>query len=379
GRDVVPMLAAVAGDPDVAVVGASPDRVHILERRPDAVDHAAVVTRVHLGVERCQARRLARIRTRQVRTDLVPGLTAIAGLEQHVGAVEQHVRIGRREQQRRRAVGAVLTATPDLRTDELGLPGDAVVPGDLAAIDDVGVERIGRDVAVLLDAHRVPIAQRDLPVIAAAGDADRAAFLLRGVDVVGEFVVGDDVVRRRGRLVVPGAPGLAAVDAQGAALVHAERDDLRVFRIDPDAVVVVAARRALDRLEGLAGVQRAIERRVGDVDLVGVVRRHRDLGKVLPAAVDARLIVDALEALARVVGTIRASKGRRRLHLRINALGVAGRDADADAAQALRHRGQALANLLPGRAVIGGLEQAAARHAIERTLARPRRMPRGPQ
>ena len=42
---------------------------------------------------------------------------------------------------------------------------------DLSAVDDIRIERIGRDVAVLLDADRMPVAKRDRAVVAAAYDA----------------------------------------------------------------------------------------------------------------------------------------------------------------------------------------------------------------
>ncbi len=53
------------------------------------------------------------------------------------------------------------------------------------AEDDIRVERIRDDVAVLDHPHGVPVAIGDLAVVAAAGDADRAAFLLSGAQPVG--------------------------------------------------------------------------------------------------------------------------------------------------------------------------------------------------
>ena len=58
------------------------------------------------------------------------------------------------------------------------LPGAAVVARDLAAEDDIRVERIGDGVAVLLDADGMPFAEGDLAVVAAARHARRAALLL---------------------------------------------------------------------------------------------------------------------------------------------------------------------------------------------------------
>ena len=46
------------------------------------------------------------------------------------------------------------------------------------SVNNIGVERVRRDIAVLDDTHRMPIAKSDFAVVAAAGDADRTAFLL---------------------------------------------------------------------------------------------------------------------------------------------------------------------------------------------------------
>ena len=66
------------------------------------------------------------------------------------------------------------------------LPGAAVVARDLAAEDDIRVERIGHGVAVLLDADRMPFAERDLAVVAAAQHAGRAALLLAAANRYGK-------------------------------------------------------------------------------------------------------------------------------------------------------------------------------------------------
>ena len=92
-----------------------------------------------------------------------------------------------------------------------------------AAVNQIGMQRIGRDVSIFFDAHRMPIAKSDFAPVAAAGDAGRAAFLLSAVNPVGKLIVGDDVIELRGGLVVPAAPGFAAVDGDGCALVEASR------------------------------------------------------------------------------------------------------------------------------------------------------------
>src|SRR2546428_12147616 len=89
------------------------------------------------------------------------------------------------------------------------------------AVDDVGVQRVRRDVAALAGAHRGPVADRDLPEIAAARDPGRPRVLLSAIHAVREGVVGDHVVELRGGLVVPAAPWVTAVEGDDRALVAA--------------------------------------------------------------------------------------------------------------------------------------------------------------
>lgn len=65
----------------------------------------------------------------------------------------------------------------------------------------------------------MPVAEIDVSVVAPACDADRAAFLLPAIDVIGKGIVGGDVVELRCGLVVPGRPGLSAIDRGDGALI----------------------------------------------------------------------------------------------------------------------------------------------------------------
>src|SRR5437764_9282231 len=102
-----------------------------------------------------------------------------------------------REQQGGGAVRAVLAGAQRRRRDILILPGglvEAIRSKRAAAINNVGIERVGRDVSIFLYAHRMPIAKGDLAIIAAAGDAGGAALLLAAIDPIRKTVVGDHVV-----------------------------------------------------------------------------------------------------------------------------------------------------------------------------------------
>ena len=55
------------------------------------------------------------------------------------------------------------------------------------------------------------------------------------------------MIELRGWLVVPGGPRPAAVDRDRGTLVGREQHHVRMQRIDPDSLVVVAAGRSFER------------------------------------------------------------------------------------------------------------------------------------
>src|SRR5262249_27075068 len=157
------------------------------------------------------------------------------------------------------------------------------------------------------------------------------------------------VVELGRRLVVPRAPRLAAVDRDAGALVSGQQDGPWVVGVDPDRVRVVAAGGTLERCKGLAAVGRFICARVRHVEYVLVFRITPDLGEVGTTAVQSWLAVDEGPALARVVGAVDAA-ALARVHHRVQALRIAWRDGNTDAAQPLIGGRQPPGQRLPGRA-----------------------------
>src|SRR6476660_8849295 len=100
----------------------------------------------------------------------------------------------------------------------------------------------------------MPFAESDLAVVAATRNAGGAALLLAAAQTIGKRVVGVHVIHLRGRLVVPTAPGLAAIDGDDRALVAAENDHISVVWIDPDVLIIVATGRAAKCRPGLAAI-----------------------------------------------------------------------------------------------------------------------------
>ncbi len=113
----------------------------------------------------------------------------------------------------------------------------------------------------------------------------RPGVLLAAADVVREVVVDRDVIHRRRRLRVPVAPRRAAIRRDNGALVRYEQHDVRIVRIDPALLVVVAARCTAHGTPGPAAVFAAPEHGRATVDHVGVLRI--DCERVEIAAADA--------------------------------------------------------------------------------------------
>src|SRR6202158_2219531 len=291
------------------------------------------------------------------------------------------MRIDRRENQWRGAVEAILPGAQHHRRNVARLSGSAVEHRNLAAVNQVGMQRIRRDVTVFFDADGGPVAKSNFAKIAAAGGADRAAFLLGAIDPVRKLVVGDDVIELRGRLVVPGTPGLSAIHADGRPLVHRDGDNVGVLGIDPDGVIVVSARRAFDSREVLARVGGAIGRSIGHIDHIFISRIDAHATEVVASSIDTFFVIHLLPAFASVVGAVDAAIlfgiDVRSIDPGIHAVWIAGRDGGTDAADTFGFAGQSFGKLMPGASAIGRFVETTARSRVA-TTGSPRRTARRP-
>src|SRR5262249_9797069 len=131
--------------------------------------------------------------------------------EKLVGVVEQPW-IARGKEKRKGPGVPVLSGKGERGIDALLLKRPLVETPDRTAKENLRIGGIGRDVAVLsAGRHRPPVAQGDGRKFRAGEGRDGSAVLLRSVDPVGKPLVGRDMVELRGRLVVPGAPGLRPI------------------------------------------------------------------------------------------------------------------------------------------------------------------------
>src|SRR6185437_9069610 len=275
------------------------------------------------------------------------------------------------------AVEAILATSHRFGRNVLILSGDAVVTRCLSTEYDVGVERIRRYVAILFGADGMKFTECDCAIVAAARDCGGAAFLLPAVHLIWKTIVSGDMVERSGRLVIPRAPRLAAVDAYRRALIDGEKQDLGMQWVDPDCMIIIAARCALDRGECCATVHRAICGGVADVDLIGVTRVGADPGEIGSATPDTLLVVYAGPALASVVGSEQAAGVAFRFDECVHAIVIAWCNGEADASEALRVGWKPARQLMPAGAAIHRLEQSAA-GAVVRVARGPWRPARGP-
>ena len=109
-----------------------------------------------------------------------------------------------------------------------------------------------------------------------------------------------DAIKLSRRLIVPRAPGLASVEADRRSLIHTEHDSLRIRRIDPDRVVIVATWSALDRCKRAPSVGRAVQVLRRHINNVGVLRVHEYLAHV-PEPFDPLVLCRLFPRRSRVV------------------------------------------------------------------------------
>jgi hypothetical protein len=148
------------------------------------------------------------------------------------------------------------------------------------------------------------------------------------------LIVSDDVIKLRGRLVVPGAPRFATIHTDRSALVRREEHDVRVLGIDPERVIVVAAGRAFERGPRLAAVRRFIRRNRGGIYDVFVARIDVNLREVAAARPCTSIGANAPPRFTGIVRTVDATE-LRRIDCRIQSLWITRSYCDADASETL--------------------------------------------
>ncbi len=207
---VFPRRPAIQRHLDVAVVGARPQDRAAARRRRQRGDCAAGRRRHVLRIA-AGTRRHRPALPSKIGADSRPAVRMIDRLPHDVGRVVQHARVQRRPDERHRAhiAAEAVAALGDIGTDRRRLARAAIVARDVGARapeHHIGIARIGRRDAVLLNVGRVPVVERDLAVVGAARHAEGTRVLLAAAHAIRERIVRRHVIDGRRRLRVPVAP-----------------------------------------------------------------------------------------------------------------------------------------------------------------------------
>src|SRR5438034_11242704 len=177
------------------IVGPAPDPVRVERRRRNGVNHAAPTSLLCcILFVFSNARRRLVVRSRQIRTNLFPVVATIACLPKRVSGEEEQMRIERRKDNRLGPQHTKVFCLHRHRKYILRLTGAAIESRQLTADDNVWIERIGNDVTIFLSRDRLPIAERDLALIAATFYSDRTALLLTAVKPIRKRIVCAHVI-----------------------------------------------------------------------------------------------------------------------------------------------------------------------------------------
>ena len=183
----------------------------------------------------------------EIRTDLCPVFTLIA---RHVDLLPSEVEdawVAAGEHERQRPGRAMLIGIRERGIDLPGLPCSQINSVDAAAVDDIRIVGVRRDVVVLAARHDL-VEGGDVHAILGRRPARHsrgAGVLLRTVHEVREPVVRDSRDRTARSAGCARSSMSAAIHRDERALIVAENLALGVLRIDPQIVEIVAGRIAL--------------------------------------------------------------------------------------------------------------------------------------
>src|SRR5437016_14411548 len=247
---------------------------------------------------------------------------------------------------------------------------------DKPAENHARIQRVRRDVTVFI--ARIdwpPIMKIQRAVLAAAWCCHGIAVLLRAIHPVRKLGIRYHVIELPCWLVEPRAPRLTAVARYDRALVTAQNHPPRLIRINPQFVIVVAARCASERRERFPSVMRFVRRGVRNVYRVRVFRIHADFPEIPSALPDTPVIRNALPALPRVIRTKQPTF--LCVHDQINSPRIARRKRYANSSQSFRRQSLPV-HAFPMIAPVNRAIQPAAR-SIRGRVDAPRRPSRLPQ
>src|ERR1700690_3255687 len=318
-----------------ACVASRPNQILIQRRRRDGKNDAITIAfgrfdrrrRRRFAVMRCRhtlrcTNHWRTDRSRKIGTNCLPMQSAIHGFHYVLRPQIERGGLSRRKNQHW-TPGAPIFTVVDLRIPNNRGPGTNILteagafvkacstPITIAQIDNVRVVGIDDDISALAWARGEQIARCDLPMIGVANDGSRSAILLRAIHDIGKLIVGSYVVKLRRGLVVPGAPGSAAIEADGSALIGPKNQAGRILRIDPQLVIIIASRSAADDRYRFSAILGAIKSDIGNVNYIGMLRIDGDPVEVPSPAGKTGIVISQHPGVAAIVRAIKARLRRR--------------------------------------------------------------------
>src|SRR5579859_8186412 len=248
-----------------------------------------------------------------------------------------------------------------------------ILPRHCSAINNFWIHWIGRGVIALsARCHWPPVHKIQRPPIASASRRSRAAVLLCPIHPIWKPIVRRHVIKLSGRLVVPGAPRLPAVPRHDYALIASQNHSLRVVRVYPQLVIIVAARRTLNCRKCFSAVPRSVHRRIRHIHHIRILRIHAHFAEVPAASPNPRIFRNALPVFPAVVRAVQPTLFR--IGDQINPLRIAPRKRDSHPSQLFRRQpvSRQLLPMLP--AILRTIE--ARPRPLRRWIDAPRRPPR---
>src|SRR5260370_24184463 len=178
----------------------------------------------------------------------------------------------------------------------------------------------------------MPLTKCYFAVVAAAHGSRGAALLLRAIHPIGKAIVGRYMIKLRGWLVVPRAPGSPAIHGNHGALIARQRNRLRMLAANPNALVVVSPRCAPEAHKCFPGVAGFPGAGVRDVNYVRILGRDGNPHRAGAAAPDASVAVNKAPRFSRIIRPV-DSRSLLSFHRAVHAMRLTRRNRDADATQ----------------------------------------------
>src|SRR5580658_4724544 len=102
---------------------------------------------------------------------------------------------------------------------------------------------------------------------------------------------------------------MTSVDCDDCALIAGDEHDLGMIRVDPDAVIIIPAGGAFERVPRHPAIGRFPNDHIRGINDILILRIGLDFGKIISPAPEALVTVELLPAFAGIVTSVNAAIG----------------------------------------------------------------------